>query len=169
MDQYIQTSLLDDQEVGHWISVKDGDTMAYQFYEKHYSSKKYKDNRRGYGSSKRFLFVGPGKKIVLFGRDGLSLFAWRYGEDNSQGLGVYCTIFRNDGSALSSSLITEADQIAWRIWPEMNRHITYVDPKKIKSVNPGYCFKMAGWKKFGLTKGGLVILDIYKNEQVEMF
>lgn len=36
---------------------------------------------------------------------------------------------------------------------------TFIAPSKIRSANPGYCFKMAGWHKTGVTKGGLDILE----------
>jgi hypothetical protein len=38
--------------------------------------------------------------------------------------------------------------------------ITYVDSSKIRSINPGCCFKAAGWKTIGLSKKrGLVLLQ----------
>lgn len=54
--------------------------------------------------------------------------------------------------------IRQADQIADCLWPN-SRHYTYVDPKKIASKNPGFCFLMAGWRRCGNTKGGLLIME----------
>jgi hypothetical protein len=34
-----------------------------------------------------------------------------------------------------------------------------VNPEKIRSVNPGCCFKKAGWKQCGITKGGILIFE----------
>jgi hypothetical protein len=70
-----------------------------------------------------------------------------------------CSIFRNEGPLRSSDLILEAEQLAWRRWPGQ-RLFTYVWPAKVKSVNPGYCFKMAGWQQCGRNKDGrLIILE----------
>jgi hypothetical protein len=35
---------------------------------------------------------------------------------------------------------------------------TYVDPRKIRSRNPGYCFKVAGWAFIRRTTEGLHLL-----------
>jgi len=43
-------------------------------------------------------------------------------------------------------------------WPG-ERLYTYVNSHKIRSTNPGYCFLRAGWRKCGMTKGGLIILE----------
>jgi hypothetical protein len=47
---------------------------------------------------------------------------------------------------------------AWNRWPDQ-RLYTYVNPVKV-SANPGYCFKQAGWRFCGKTKGGLHILEV---------
>jgi hypothetical protein len=119
---------------------------------RHYSARHYKDGR------KPKLVVGPGFKIPLETADGLASFIWRKFIDASGQTGVNCAMFRNEGPELSSSLILEAEQLAWQLWPG-ERLYTYINPKKIRSTNPGYCFKVAGWKFCGYTKGGLVILE----------
>ena len=58
---------------------------------------------------------------------------------------------------LSSEIILEAEGWAFKEW-RPNRLYTFIDPKKIKSKNPGYCFKVAGWKQQGVSKSGKVIL-----------
>lgn len=100
--------------------------------------------------------------MVLLTVENDALFVWRKFIDSGGQQGVNCAIFRNEGNFTSSSLITEAVELAWRRWPG-ERLYTYVNPKKIKSSNPGYCFQVAGWKKFGVTKGGLLILELVKN------
>jgi hypothetical protein len=45
----------------------------------------------------------------------------------------------------------DAEQHAWSRWPGQ-RLYTYVDPKSVKSRNPGYCFRCAGWRRCGVTK-----------------
>ncbi len=79
--------------------------------------------------------------------------------------GVCCAVFRNESPVLSSELIREAEQLAWARWPHA-RLYTYVNPRKIKSVNPGFCFKRANWRECGHTAGGLVILEKLPAEEV---
>ena len=38
------------------------------------------------------------------------------------------------------------DSLAWERWPG-ERLFTYVDPNKVRSFNPGYCFLRAGWDR----------------------
>ena len=71
--------------------------------------------------------------------------------DDSGQTGVNCAFFRNEGAGLSSSLILAAERIADRRWSDQ-RHYTYVDPEAVGSANPGYCFKVAGWRFVGVTK-----------------
>lgn len=138
---------------GYWFSVKDGDARARELYERHYSAHRYKDGR------KRTIFVGPGEKLVLMTIECNALFVWRKFIDKSGQSGVNCAVFRNESDILSSALILEAESIAWRRWP-FARLYTYVDSRKIKSTNPGYCFKMAGWTLCGVTKWNrLTILE----------
>jgi hypothetical protein len=137
---------------GNWYGVKDGNPVALALYLRHYSARHYKDGRE------RKLFCGPGEKIVLLAQDNNAVFVWRKFVDDSGQQGVNCAVFRNEGTVLSSLLIKEAVEIARRRWPG-ERLYTYINPGKIKSSNPGYCFKRAGWKKCGMIKGGLVILE----------
>jgi hypothetical protein len=69
-----------------------------------------------------------------------------------------CSIFRNESEYRSSDLILEAEQWAREKWGAV-RFYTYVDSTAIKSKNAGYCFKMAGWRKCGTSKRGLLILE----------
>jgi len=138
---------------GYFEAVKDGNPIALEMYERHYSCYKYADGRE------RKLFCGPGEKMVLLSLKKDALFVWRKFIDDSGQKGIYCSIFRNEGKIKSSTLIIEAVKHAWHRWPK-TRLYTYVNPRKIRSTNPGYCFQMAGWKKCGLTKGGLVILEL---------
>ena len=136
-----------------WVRVKDGNITAWALFQRHYSKYHYKDGR------KPKLFVGPGEKIVLITQDGKSLFVWRRFIDASGQKGVNCSVFRNESSRRSSDLILEAEEFAKERWPN-ERFYTYVNAEKIQSVNPGYCFKMAGWKTCGVTKvNKLIILE----------
>lgn len=137
---------------GFWLVVKDGDPGARALMDRHYSRRHYGDNR------KPKLFVGPGEKMVLVTEQYDALFVWRkFISDDGQD-GINCAVFRNESTSIASEMILEAEVLAWSVWPG-KRLYTYVNGKKIKSVNPGYCFKMAGWRVCGASKGGLTILE----------
>lgn len=91
-------------------------------------------------------FMPPGKTIVI--RDGLGLivFGWSWQQFRWDGESGYnCSIFRNESGRLSSEIILECEAIAVTRWG-VNRMFTYVDPGEVRSPNPGYCFKVVGWK-----------------------
>lgn len=105
-------------------------------------------------------FCYSGRKLVLRDAIGAVLFVWMYPDPKyrmDDQVGYNCAIFRNESKRRSSEIILEAEQMAFAKWGP-GRCYTFVDSRKIKSVNPGYCFKMAGWKQQGFTKGGKVIL-----------
>lgn len=106
-------------------------------------------------------FMPPGETLVLRDASGLILFGWVKMSFRADGeRGVYCSIFRNEGMRCSSSVILEAEQWARDYWGAgADRLFTYVDPVEIKSPNPGYCFKVAGWKFVRRTKDGKHILE----------
>ena len=105
-------------------------------------------------------FLNSGRKLVLRDALGDVVFGWLYplpelrmdGQD-----GYNCAIFRNESARRSSDIIREAEAAAVEKWGP-NRFYTYVDPAKIRSSNPGYCFQCAGWKKIGRSKHGLILL-----------
>lgn len=138
---------------GYWLPIKDGDPRARWLFDRHYSRIRYADGR------KRGIFCGPGAKMVLLTVECDALFVWRRFESGDGQQGINCAIFRNEGHVLSSLLIQEAEQLAWSRWPG-ERLYTYVNPRAVQSRNPGYCFKVAGWKKCGVTKWNkLLILE----------
>lgn len=144
---------------GHWLRSRDGDLVGAALYHRHYSAHQYADGRLSDPNNRnRNLFVGPGYKMVLIKRDLKALFVWRKFIDKSGQQGINCAVFRNESSTLSSCLIGEAMRLAWQRWPG-ERLYTYVNADAIKSSNPGYCFKQAGWKTCGKTRGGLIILE----------
>ena len=137
----------------YWYLTSDGDEYCLDLFRKHYSYK----NSREYKHTK--CFVGPGEKLVLRTWEADAMFVWRKFISDSKEQGIYCSVFRNESKTKSSDLIKEADKIADAVWPNQ-RHYTYVDAKKVKSTNAGYCFKRAGWKVCGKTKiNKLVILE----------
>ena len=137
-----------------WLPVADGDPRARAIFLRHYSARHYQDGRR------RTLFVGPGEKMVLLTVTCDALWVWRKFIDDAQPKqeGINCSVFRNEGRIRSSDLIREAVDLAWSHWPG-ERLYTYVKATAIRSTNPGYCYLKAGWRRCGMTKGGLVILE----------
>jgi hypothetical protein len=137
----------------YWLESRDGDEACREIFDRHYSRYVYADGRQPK------LFVGPGEKCVLISEDGTALFVWRKFISGDGQQGVNCAVFRNEGDILSSTLILAAEDIAWNRWPG-ERLFTYVQPKLIRSTNPGACFKHADWQKCGVTKWNkLVILE----------
>lgn len=64
--------------------------------------------------------------------------------------GWTCTIFRNESRHLSSTMILDAERLVLERYDcGPDGLLTYVWDSKIKSSNPGYCFKQAGWKAIG--------------------
>lgn len=141
-----------------WWLTKDGDRDLLAAYETHYSAYRYKDGR------KRSQCIGPGQTIVLRTLDGTAFFVWRKFIDDSGQQGVNNAIFINRSEYLSSELIRQACAIADIAWPNQRRY-TYVDPKKVRSTNPGFCYLKAGWQRCGMTKSGLMILEREANAQ----
>lgn len=135
----------------HWIETKDCDPLAREIADRHYSRKKI-------GSPK---FVGPGDRLVLVTSDYSALFIWRKSVFRKDGqAGIECSLFRNEGSLLSSELIKEAVELAQLKWPG-ERLFTYVWDSKVRSSNPGFCYLKAGWRRCGRNKDGrLSILEM---------
>lgn len=122
------------------------------FADGHYS-------RQSPGSSQ---FAPPGETLILRNWECSILFVWCHQlqkrADNQEG--VNCTIFRNESKRLSSEIILEAEIFAMNRWGSI-RVFTYIDARKIKSSNPGYCFKKAGWARCGMSGNGKLLLEKY--------
>ena len=136
-----------DDGVKHWRVVTKFDPIGCALADRHYS-------RRTIGSNQ---FMPPGQTIVLLSKDGKAVWGW-WRPDPTSGIvamngldGWTCTIFRNEGLTLSSELILDAElavpDVGYDVGPD--GYLTYVWDSRIRSVNPGYCFKMAGWEVRG--------------------
>lgn len=136
-----------------WVEVRDGDASCRSLFDRHYSRRHYKDGR------KPKCFVGPGEKMVLITPCARAMFIWRKFISRDGQQGINCAVFRNEGAGLSSRLISAAMDLAWARWPGQ-RLYTYVNPRRVRSRNPGYCFLMAGWNRCGVTrKNRLLVLE----------
>ncbi len=143
----------------YWRETKDGDRSCRRLLENHYS---YNPRINSWGDTPK-LFVGPGEKLVLRDYDPVffdcnAVFVWRKFIDDSGQTGVNCAVFRNESDHRSSDMIIDAEHWARDRWGSI-RAYTYVSADKVLSKNPGYCYKAAGWKSAGETKGGLLILE----------
>lgn len=135
-----------------WSRVTKFDPRSAALADRHYS-------RRKIGSPQ---FMPPGQTLILLSVDERAVFGW-WRPDPASGIkamngldGWTCTIFRNESPARSSDMILEAETLLLAdgrgIGPD--GFITYVWDKKIRSVNPGYCFKCAGYKVTGRSADG---------------
>lgn len=145
--------------MAYWWGTFDGDVECLQFYERHYSARP---------SRRLAQFVGPGEQLVFRSDPSepiRALWVWRKFIDDcidertgERQSGINCAVFRNESERRSSELIAEADACADATWAD-RRHYTYVDPARVRSANPGCCFRKAGWRRCGVTKGGLIVLE----------
>lgn len=139
--------------LGHWFQVAQTDPRAVALYARHYSS------RNGAVDWLRYGIAGPGEVMTLLTLDGRALFVWQRQYDRMDGqTGINCAVFRNEGPVLSSTLILEAERLAWQRWPG-ERLFTFVDAGRVASANPGYCFRCAGWTRCGVSGRGLLIFE----------
>ncbi len=142
--------------VMRWIRSYRADPLAAALADRHYSRKKP-------GSSQ---FVPPGRCIVLLSDDARAVWvtSWPFAQYVKHAwAGAWLnSLFRNEGDYLSSELIRQAIAATLYYWPTPPRQgiITFVDASKIRSANPGYCYKCAGFSRAGQTQSGLVVLQM---------
>jgi len=142
-----------------WEVSHRADPIAAKIADRHY-------NRQRIGARQ---FVPPGRCIVLrlFNCQALWVTSWPLPEFTKHAwAGAWVnSCFRNESSMLSSELIIEAVAITRGYWnPPPLGIITFVDSTKVKSSNPGYCYKKAGFRKCGKTKGGLIAFQMLPEE-----
>jgi hypothetical protein len=129
-----------------WLRTTKFDQVGARLADGHYS-------RRTVGSPQ---FMPPGQTIVLVSQDRQDLFGW-WRPDPKSGIvamnkldGWTCTIFRRtrtEGASASEMILAAELEIArggYGCGPD--GMLTYVWDRKVRSVNPGYCFKRAGWR-----------------------
>ena len=139
-----------------WERTTRADPIAAKIADRHY-------NRQKIGARQ---FVPPGRCIVLrlFNCQALWVTSWPFPEFvRHEWAGAWMnSCFRNESILLSSDLIVEAVAITRSYWetPPPEGIVTFVDPSKIKSSNPGYCYQKAGFTRCGVTKGGLIAFQM---------
>lgn len=121
-----------------WFRVGTANPTAVALANRHYSRRR--PGRR---------IGGPWKCVALLTGDGAALWLATYTTRPMDGLdAARCSIFRNEGSVLSSELIRSAmahTEAAWRDVRPADGWVTWVDADRVASSNPGYCFLRAGW------------------------
>ena len=134
----------------NWIIVSKGDIRARGIADRHYSRQTVRAPQ----------FTRPGNNLVLLLEDCSALWVtWKPANGikrmDDMGECYECTIFHNDGGILSSALILTAIELTEQVWGKPpNGWLTYIADAKVKSVNPGYCFLKAGFKRAGRNKKG---------------
>lgn len=130
------------------------DRRAVPLADRHYS-------RRKPGSPQ---FVQPARSLVLLTEDASALWVTVYPfaeyVRHAWPTAWQCSMFRNEGEHLSSELIREAVAVTrWKYGdPPEQGMLTFVAADKIRSTNPGYCFRMAGFEPAGHAKDGKLAL-----------
>lgn len=134
-----------------WRLVPKADTSARRLADRHYS-------RRNPGSA---CFTPPGETVVLHRPRAVWASLRQRPELVAHAFGAtawVCSIFRNEGAGLSSTLIREAVAATRAEWgdPPPDGFLTFVDPQAVgePGSNPGWCFIRAGWVPVGWTPGG---------------
>lgn len=133
------------------------DPEARELADRHYS-------RQTIGATN---FVPPGRCFVLKANGAYWVTSWPFAEyvKHAWAGAWVCSAFRNESPDvyLSSELVAQA--VAATLYhygdaPELGM-ITFVDTSKTKRKrDPGRCFRKAGFKHVGETKGGLVALQL---------
>jgi hypothetical protein len=134
-------------------------------------------SRRTPGSK---TFTGVGQEVVLVTADGRAVWACvrqrtpsARGTGGSRGRGGSADpspryvfrnmLFRNLGPCLSSALISTALELTYRVWVERygalppERLRTEIGVASVRSRNPGYCYKVAGWTHDRVVRGKLYL------------
>ena len=139
-----------------WCLSHRADPEAAAIADRHY-------NRQKIGSPQ---FVPPGRCLVLKTICGRALWvtSWPFAEYVKHAwAGAWInSLFRNEGAGLSSELILSAVSITKYHWdvPPLGM-VTFVDADKTrKKRDPGRCYRKAGFRHVGFTKGGLWALQL---------
>ena len=137
------------------------DPRALPLADRHY-------NRQKVGSPQ---FVPPGRCVVLLSDDERALWvtSWPFAEYVRHAwAGAWVnSLFRNEGSGLSSELIREAvaaTRAAFGTPPSLGM-VTFVNADKVRHKrDPGRCYLKAGFERVGETKGGLLAFQMLPHE-----
>lgn len=143
-----------------WQPSHRADMRSCTIADRHY-------NRQKIGSPQ---FVPPGRCLVLRHEDdALWVTSWPFAEYVRHAwAGAWVnSLFRNESDRLSSDLICEAVAHTLAHYgdaPPLGM-VTFVDADKTRAKrDPGYCYRMAGFRHVGFTKGGLWAFQMLPGE-----
>ena len=121
-------------------------------------------NRQKVGSPQ---FVPPGRCLVLLCVTGAALWvtSWPFAEYVKHAwAGAWVnSMFRRESGPLASDLIREAVAATRWFWPDTPElgMVTFINRDKVKRKRDyGRCYRRAGFKVAGETKGGLLALQL---------
>lgn len=140
----------------NWQLSHRADKSAAAIADRHY-------NRQHIGSPQ---FVPPGRCIVLLSLDERAVWvtSWPFAEYVKHAwAGAWVnSIFRNESPVLSSELIRQAIAATRYYWePPALGIVTFVDTTKVRHKRDyGRCYRKAGFRGVGYTKGGLLALQL---------
>jgi hypothetical protein len=147
-----------------WALSHRADARALPLADRHY-------NRQKPGTPQ---FVPPGRCVVLLTPDADALWvsSWPFAEyvKHAWAGAWVCSCFRNESPHLSSDLIRQAVAATRWVWgdPPPLGVVTFVDPAKVRRKRDwGRCYRKAGWRVCGATKGGLVALQLTVDDMPE--
>jgi hypothetical protein len=146
-----------------WEQVKRTDPRGLALYMRHYSYK-----GRHYLDRPKSL-LPPARSFVLLTPDARAVWGAtfpypQYVKHAYPGLAVN-NLFRNEGTCLSSSLVKEATALTLAYWPEALGVVSFINARKIRSANPGYCYLCAGYhRQKEKTKSGLIVVTFTASE-----
>lgn len=147
-----------------WLVSHRFDAQVLPLADRHY-------NRRKIGSPQ---FVPPGRCLVFKTADLRAVWttSWpfaRYVRHAWAGAWVN-SIFRTEGAGLASELIREAvaaTRSCWPVVPELGM-VSFIDASKVRHKrDPGRCYRKAGFRHVGFTKGGLWVFQMLPSEMPE--
>lgn len=155
----------------HWKTSNRFDKRALPIADRHY-------NRRTPGSNQ---FVPPGRCVVFLSvkEDALWVTSWPFAEyvwHDWPGAWIN-SLFRNEGEALSSTLIREAVAATRYYWPKVPKDglVTFINPKYVRPIKRrgedlyGYSYIKAGFVRAvpPETKGGLLAFQLLPGSMPE--
>jgi hypothetical protein len=139
-----------------WTKSWAADPVVARIADRHYS-------RKTIGADQ---FAPPGAKLVLRASGPcawVTLAPQQYVDHDYPGAEL-CTLFRREGGdVLASDLIRAAVAATRWTWPDgpAEGMVTFVDAAKVRHKrDPGRCFLRAGFRRIGVTRGGLVVLRL---------
>lgn len=147
-----------------WCLSHKGDVRALPLADRHY-------NRKKPGSPQ---FAPPGRSFVLLSEDATAVWvtSWPFAQYVRHAWpGAWInSLFRKEGPGLASDMIRAAVAATRAHWPDVPAlgMVTFVDASKVRHKrDPGRCYRKAGFKHVGFTKGGLWAFQILPHEMPE--